>query len=169
MHRDHGWMNGWAHPNFKVPDLWGVQCTPDYPTIVFNINCLSGRFTGDEEAGLPKYKLPVKENDCFSEALLKGTVLPNGNRLDFKIPAVIAASEVSPSFENDWLLKIMFDEIYGGILTDKPKKSSEMGKQRIGDIFNIAKILLYAYQGDRDMHVHDNVVFNILGDPTLLV
>lgn len=169
VHRDHGWMNGWAHPNFKVPDLWGVQCTSDYPTIVFNINCLSGRFTGDEEAGLPKYKLPVKENDCFSEALLKGTVLPNGNRLDFKIPAVITASEVSPSFENDWLLKIMFDEIYGGILTDKPKKNSEMGKQRIGDVFNIAKILLYAYQGDRDMHVHDNVVFNILGDPTLLV
>ena len=182
VHRDHGWMDGWAHPNFKITDTWTVQIDPDCvckdrkPSIVFNINCLSGRFTGELFAGCEDdltsdtcYKLPKPENDCFSEVLLKGTLLPDGSRLNLKCPAVIASTEVSPSFENDWLLKIMFDLIYGGILTDKPKKEIEMGKQTIGSILNTAKMLLRAYQGDRGMHMHENIAFHVLGDPTLKV
>ncbi len=183
VHRDHGWMNGWAYPNFKIPDLWKINCSSNEPSIVFNINCLSGRFTGENfgsssvienseicaDSIKNRFNMPKCSNDSFSEVLLKGTILPNGNHLNLKCPAVIASTEVSPSFENDWLIKIMFDTIYGGILSGKPKNEEDFGQQRIGDVLNVAKILLNAYQGDREMHIYENVVFHILGDPTLKV
>lgn len=181
VHRDHGWMNGWAYPNFKIPVLWKIKNSSKNPSIVFNINCLSGRFTGENygssssfedsdrcnDSICNKYNMPKCNNDSFSEVILKEIKKPDGNRINLKCPAVVASTEVSPSFENDWLLKIMFDRIYGGILSGKPKAQEEMGKQRIGDVLNLSKILLYSYQGDRGMHKHENVVFHILGDPTL--
>jgi hypothetical protein len=188
VHRDHGWMNGWAHPNFKIPDTWQVKYEnkvkhkKSLPSIVFNMDCLTGRFTGENFSDcinepMPGsngwvekcYKMPKDDNDCFSEALLKGPVLPDGSRLNLTCPAVIASTEVSPTFENDWLLKIMFDLIYGGILSGEPKPTDALGQQRLGTILNTAKILLHAYIGDRGMHLHENIAFHVLGDPTLKV
>jgi len=168
VHRDHGWMDGWSRPNFKIPDTWTLSSdseTPELnkgPSIVFNINCLSGHFMGEYSE-----KMPKKTNDCFSEVLLKGTILPSGARLNLNCPALIAAVSESPSFHNDWLLKGIFERVYGGILSNI--RSEAPGNTKIGDALNFGKMLLLTCMDNQGINMYENEIYHLLGDPTLRI
>ena len=168
VHRDHGWMDGWSRPNFKIPDTWTLFSdseTPKLnkgPSIVFNINCLSGHFMGENTGNMPE-----KTNDCFSEVLLKGTILPSGARLNLNCPVLIAAVTESPSFHNDWMLKGIFERIYGGILSRIPGEAP--GNTKIGDALNFGRILLLTCMDNQGINMYENEIYHILGDPTLRI
>ncbi len=168
VHRDHGWMDGWSRPNFKIPDTWSLSSGSEpsdlnlKPSIVFNINCLSGHFMGEYSEIMPK-----KINDCFSEVLLKGTIMPSGSRLNLNCPALIAAVTESPSFHNDWLLKGIFERIYGGILSNIPGEAP--GSTKVGDALNFGRMLLLTCMDNQGMNMYENEIYHLLGDPTLRI
>ena len=170
VHRDHGYMDGWSRPNFKIPDFWKIEemDANDYskrkPSIVFNINCLSGHFAGETSL-----KLPQPNNDCFSETLLLGPELPDGTKINIKCPAVIAAVDESPTFHNDWLIKAIFDGIYGGIISRKPEEMAKPEKVRLGNVLNLAKMLMFTSMEEISLNMYENEIYHIIGDPTLLV
>jgi hypothetical protein len=164
VHRDHGYMNGWSRPCCKIPDLWtifesGIEEVP--ASIIFNINCLSGHFTGEKTT-----KMPEKYYDCFSEVLIKGPVLPCGIRKNLRCPAVIASVEESPSFHNDWLIRGIFDEIYGGILS---RNNSPGGKKKLGEVVNLGKALLFTSMDDLCLNMYESEIYHVLGDPSILI
>jgi len=170
VHRDHGYMDGWSRPNFKIPDTWEI--TPDVnpsspatkPSIVFSMNCLSGHFMGEKSL-----KLPKPYNDCFSEALVIGVDLPDGTKLNLNCPAVIAAVDESPTFHNDWLIKAIFDGIYGGIISTRTDDMENVSKVRIGNVLNLAKMLLFTSIEETGLNMYENEIYHLLGDPTLLI
>ena len=168
VHRDHGWMDGWSRPTIKIPDFWRLT-DPKYlgpkekQSIVFNINCLSGHYMGEETSSLPN--LPDSANNCFSEALLKGTISPVCGRINLKCPSVIAAVMESPTFHNDWFVKAMFEKIYGNILSEMPNTA----KSKLGDILKFGRLLLFAYIENNSLSIYDCEIYHILGDPSLQV
>lgn len=164
VHRDHGYMNGWSRPRFKIPDFWALFDTDvEIPSsVVFNINCLSGHFVGENTT-----RMPQKYYDCFSEVLLKGTLLPDGIRRNLKCPAVIASVEESPSFHNDWLIKGIFDGIYGGVIGRNNDILTE--KTQLGAVVNLGKILLFTCMDDPCLNMYESEIYHVLGDPTILI
>jgi len=80
--------------------------------------------------------MPEKNYDCFSEVLIKGPVLPDGGRRNLKCPAVFASVEESPSMHNDWLIKAIFDGIYGGIISRTNNLSERV---KLGNDINLGK------------------------------
>jgi len=164
LHRNHGYMNGWSRPNFKIPDLWALfdsDSAEIHSSVVFNINCLSGHFTGERTT-----RMPEKNYDCFSEVLIKGPVLPDGGRRNLKCPAVFASVEESPSMHNDWLIKAIFDGIYGGIISRTNNLSERV---KLGNVINLGKALLLTCMDDPCLNMYENEIYHILGDPTIII
>lgn len=89
LHRDHGSIDGWAHPPYKTEDVNQLQNGTKLP-VVFSLNCKTG-----------KYDSP---GDCFAEAFLKKT---NGG-----CAGIFAATETSFSGYNDVMALGMFDAIW---------------------------------------------------------
>ncbi|MBE6292220.1 MAG: hypothetical protein E7091_07405 [Bacteroidales bacterium] len=58
LHRDHGNVDGWSDPEFKVNNILDLSNNSKLP-IVFSMNCLTGR-----------YQDSLTE-ECFAKALLK--------------------------------------------------------------------------------------------------
>lgn len=168
VHRDHGWMDGWSRPTLKIPDFWKLknsesQNPKEKPSIVFNINCLSGHFMG-EEGDLPP-NLPDPSYDCFSEVLLKGTISPLYGRINLKCPAVVASVVESPTFHNDWFVKGMFERIYGNIL-GSPRNTS---RHKLGDIMSFGKLILFTCMDNNSLSIYNCEIYQILGDPSIKI
>lgn len=89
LHRDHGSINGWAHPSFNTNNVNQLQNGNKLP-VIFSLNCQTG-----------KYDLT---GDCFAEAFLKKT---NGG-----CAGIFAATETSFSGYNDAMALGMFDAIW---------------------------------------------------------
>lgn len=145
-HRDHGVVDGWGHPPFKITHLGDV--TGDTPTMFFSINCLTGRF--DEE-----------KMDSFAEKLLK---MKGG------APSLIAATRRSYPLLNDPLMKALFDALWVGVLPTFGDASGYSVKyNRLGDILNYAKAYLPTVL-DSPTNIKDHFeIFHVIGDPTLEV
>lgn len=163
LHRNHGYMCGWSRPHFKIPDFWALfQTENEIPSsIVFSMNCLTGHFTGEKTG-----KLPDKNCDSFAEVLIKGPVLPDGVRRNMRCPAVFAAVEESPTMHNDWLIKSIFDGIYGGIIS---RTTSQGGSIRLGNAVNLGKALLFTCMDDPCLNMYENEIYHVLGDPTIKI
>jgi hypothetical protein len=145
-HRDHGDVDGWSEPSFTIAHLDSV--TGDMPTLFYSINCLTGRF----DSKTPK--------ECFAEKNLrmKGTA-----------PSLIAATRVSGTWLNNYLIKAIFDATFGGLLPTFPggTASYPIKNGRLGDILNYAKSYLpVASTGAAAIRDHFEI-YHILGDPTL--
>ena len=143
-HRDHGGYAGWVNPPFRTNHL--NEVTGDTLSMVFSVNCLTGRFD--------------VSRDCFSEKLLK---MKGG------APSVIAATRPSHTWLNDDLMKALFDALWGGVL---PFPGSEVSYpvlyNRLGDVLNYAKTYLPVAMSGDTVCIKDHMeIYHVIGDPTL--
>jgi hypothetical protein len=144
-HRDHGDAYGWQHPRFTKDHLDAV--TSDIPTMVYSINCLTGRFDLSEQ------------RDSFAERILK---MRGG------APSLIAATRKSYPPLNDALMKALFDAMWAGVLpTYGSAASYSIRYNRLGDILTYGKAYLPTVVSS-PRHIKDHFeIFHVIGDPTL--
>ena len=88
QHRDHGGIDGWSHPSYRIPDLYGLH-NDMYP-FIFSMNCWTGRFDH-------------RDTTCFAEAF---------HRPPQRASGVVAASGVSYSFVNDTYTWGIYDALW---------------------------------------------------------
>jgi len=146
-HRDHGMPEGWHKPPFTNTEVDLV--TGDAPTIVFSVNCQTGRFD------------LVAPTESFAEKLL---------RRDGAAPSLIAATRNSQTWLNDSLMKAIFDAMWGGVLPTFPGGSASypVRYNRLGDILNYAKAYLPIASTGSDWYIKDHFeIYHVIGDPTL--
>lgn len=146
-HRDHGDIDGWSHPSFKLPDLSGI--TSGIPTVFFSVNCLTGQFD------------LVAPTESFAEKML---------RISGGAPSLIAATRVSHTWLNNDLIKALFDATWGGVLSTFPGTTASypVRHNRLGDILNYAKYYLPISMSGSVDYVKDHFeIYHVVGDPTL--
>jgi alpha-tubulin suppressor-like RCC1 family protein len=158
LHRDHGSEMGWGHPPYTVSNVVGLANGAKTP-VVFSINCLTGKYM--QEGG-----------DCFAEAWLKK---PSGGAY-----GVIAATEVSLSWWNDWLAHGLFQCLYPEYLTTlssfagyRPDLSyaNHPGYNpswHLGQVLNYAKMMMYDKYAGGDPGGRCRLefeLFHVFGDP----
>ncbi len=148
FHRDHGNSSGWGDPPFDSGDA-GALSNGALQPVVFSINCSTGYFDN---------------NTSFAETLLRHG---NGGAV-----GVIAATRVTPTWENNALSRGLFDAIWPGFL---PGDGGPGAIVRLGDIHNYAKLYMLnqTWQpqpaGSLDLtDVRRNFyLYHVIGDPTL--
>lgn len=148
-HRDHGWEDGWAHPQFEKANLDAI--TGHVPSIFYSLNCLTGSF--DRAGG----------TESFAEKIL---------RLPGTAPSLVAATELSNTWLNNDLMKAMFDAMWGGVLPNFPATTASypLRRNRLGDILNYGKFYLPTRitpsMGADQVKDHLEI-YHVVGDPTL--
>lgn len=150
-HRDHGSPDGWSEPSFTRTDLNAV--TGNIPTIFYSLNCQTGRF--DQPGG----------TESFAERLL---------RIDGGAPSLVACTRNSNTWLNNYLMKALFDAMWGSVLPAFPggSVSYPVRRNRLGDILNYGKTYLPlqvgTYPSVTETTVQDHLeIYHVLGDPTL--
>ncbi|HSD64725.1 MAG TPA: C25 family cysteine peptidase [Ignavibacteriaceae bacterium] len=93
QHRDHGGETLWGEPAYSVTNI--NQLTNQYPTFVFSMNCLTGKFN--------------YSSICFSEAF---------HRSQYGALGLIAATETSYSFVNDAYTWGFYDYMWPNFMPD---------------------------------------------------
>jgi hypothetical protein len=143
-HRGHGRWTGWREPKFMIEDIESI--TSDYPGVLFNINCRTGRFH-------------YSDQNSFAEKILK-------NR---GTPSLIAANFLSYRWRNDNMAKALFDAIWPGIIPSFPKTNARypVKNRRLGDILNYAKAYLLVKHGANRETKEQIEMYHVVGDPTL--
>lgn len=146
-HRDHGDFVGWSHPKFQLSDLDGIS--GEMPTLFFSINCLTGQF----DAG-------VAESFAEKNLRMAGTA-----------PSLVAATRVSHTWLNNYLIKALFDALFGGMIQTFPAGTASypIKWNRLGDILNYAKSYLPTVSSDTDYIKDHFEIYHVVGDPTLEV
>jgi hypothetical protein len=141
VHRDHGLVDGWMHPSFKVKDM---SCLHNVnPFFVFSINCYTGSFVINFEG-------EINKSDSFAEAIIKNK---NG------AVGVIAASSESYQEVNEKFGYGVFDYLWPDFMPDKsatpvsrnmmPAFANAAGKFHLADVYNVnndkIKWMIYIY------------------------
>jgi hypothetical protein len=144
-HRDHGDTNGWYRPTFTDQEL--DRITSAVPSMFYSINCLTGAWP------------ETTKTECFAEKAL-------GRR--GAAPSLIAATEVSNTWLNNYLIKALFDAMYGGLIRTFPGTtvSYPVRNSRLGDVLNYAKSYLPTVASGAEVKDHLEI-YHVLGDPTL--
>jgi hypothetical protein len=152
-HRDHGSLDGWSHPSYTRADLDGVS--GKVPTIFYSLNCQTGRFD------------IVGGTESFAEKIL---------RIDAGAPSLIACTRNSNTWLNNYLMKALFDAMWGNMLPAFPggNVTYPVRKNRLGDILNYGKTYLPlqvgTYPSVATSTVQDHLeIYHVVGDPTLEV
>ena len=145
LHRDHGVASGWQDPPFQTQHV-GSLANGDRQPVVFSINCLTGRFDGQ---------------DCFAEAWQRQA---GGGAV-----GVVAAARVSYSGYNDCLTVGLFDSFWDDI--DPSWSSAEYAPSfRPAEALNRAKVrVLDAYGWAEPTAVLTARLFNYFGDPEMML
>ncbi len=175
FHRDHGWWDGWGHPDFTTPDLSRISVTGNRFPVVFSVNCASGIFD-NETVDLPGnilgggYGVGATTIN-WAEAFLRK---PDGAL------AIIGDTRSSSTIDNNHLTLGLFDAVFPQLL---PSHGSSTSIRRLGDILNYAKGYLSDVASGSAANNHpldsgggrpgiqglraEMNVYNLLGDPTL--
>lgn len=147
FHRDHGSRNGLSAPQFQISDLPSVVDPDSPPTVMFNLNCQSGRYDNENGHGCSGC------GDSFAEEAM---VTPGGPA------AVIAGSRNTGTSANNALIETLGTSIFLG--------SSLSGKRsylELGWLMNTAKFLLIN-SGLSDNSIADQKArYNLFGDPSM--
>ena len=149
-HRDHGDVDGWSMPPFKVGDLNNV--TGDMPSLFYSLNCLTGAFD----------VTPAAMPECFAEKNL---------RLPGTAPTLVASTELSSTWLNNAMMLGLFDAMYGGLLPTFPGTTASypIRFNRFGDIVNYAKAYVRTTSPDVNFVLRNHEMYHVLGDPSLEV
>lgn len=160
MHRDHGWQEGWSHPEYELPaidDLTNGSLQP----VVFSVNCASG-FWDNETAG-GAYGTTVN-GVYFCEKLLRKA---NGGAV-----GILGDTRNSPSWANSVLTQGFYDAIWPSAIGSFGGATSQ---RRLGDILNHGKLYLMSKVGFSVMGevianssaVNELYLWHCIGDPTM--
>ena len=162
FHRDHGSSSGWIDPAFTTGSIDPLANGALQP-VVYSINCTSGYFDNETNIGGNVTKV------YFAEKLLRKA---SGGAI-----GVIAATRVSPTWENNALSRGLFDATWP---TFMPAFGSSTSLTRLGDIMNHGKIYMLSQafapqatlvdgSGNLSLTSIRNNFYNyhLLGDPTL--
>lgn len=148
LHRDHGNLDGWGDPSFKLSEIEKLKNGEKTP-VVFSINCLTGGF-----------QKPI----CFSTNFLRKE---NGGAV-----GVFGASAISYSGYNDALVIGMFDAMYPLPGVDMTWGSSGKNYKfeylqptfHMGHVLNQGLLLM----GDiKCTDSYTNKIFHYFGDPSM--
>ncbi len=153
FHRDHGLTSGlgWSNPEFTTEDVAKLD-NPHAPTILYSINCHSGKFN------IPQ---------SFAEAMI---LHPNGGAI-----AAFCATNTSFSGYNDAMFVAMVDAIWNnpGIVPNLgPNNNTQLENHTsittLGDILNYGKLkMLEQWSGSMSTHQHIFELFHLFGDPSM--
>lgn len=161
MHRDHGFKDGWGHPEFEstnvVNDLNNGALLP----VVFSVNCASGLF--DNETASGDYGT-TNSGVYFSEHLLRKS---NGGAV-----GILGDTRDSPTWANSALARGFFDAVWPNTL---PAYGGTTSHRRLGDILNYGKAYLatqVGVAGTTEAPTAGNLtselyLWHVIGDPTL--
>jgi hypothetical protein len=149
-HRDHGDVDGWYMPPFRVGDLDHV--TGNMPSLFYSLNCLTGAFD----------KTPVAMPECFAEKIL---------RMPGTAPTLVASTELSNTWLNNSMMLGMFDAIYNGMLPTFPGTTASypIRFNRFGDIVNYARSFVRTTSTDTRSVLGNHEMYHVVGDPSLEV
>jgi hypothetical protein len=84
-------------------------------------------------------------------------------------PSLIAATRVSHTWLNNYLLKALFDSLFGGVIPTFPggTASYPIKFNRLGDMLNYAKSFLPVASTDTTYIKDHYEIYHVIGDPTL--
>jgi hypothetical protein len=145
QHRDHGSITGWGDPYFTTSHLSGLtngEMTP----MVMSVNCLTGKFS----------------SDCFAENLF---------RMDGGAVGVLAATEVSYSYWNDYLCYGLYKSFNDEYASPPALYTDPTGNYLTGQALMCSKIEMETsapfcpYPTNRAETEWD--LFHWFGDPTM--
>lgn len=161
LHRDHGWKDGWGHPEFTTTNVNEDLTNGSLLPVVFSVNCSSGLF--DNETADGDYGTTV-DREYFAERLLR---LETGGAV-----GVLGDTRDSPTWANSALTRGFFDAIWPNTVADFGDNTR---KRRLGDILNHGKLYLITQVGVAGTTVgpsqwevtSDLYMWHALGDPTL--
>ncbi len=145
QHRDHGSVGGWGDPHFYIADLAGLANGEKTP-MVMSVNCLTGKF----------------DEDCFAENLF---------RMDGGAVGVLAATEVSYSYWNDYLCYGLYASFNDEYTSPPALYTNPTGNYLTGQALMCAKIEMETsapmcpYPTNRAETEWD--LFHWFGDPTM--
>ncbi len=151
-HRDHGWYGGWGHPSFNYFDIYSLSNGTQVP-VVFSINCETGFFDSETDG------YSYGADPGFAE-----TFLQYGSSGQHGAVGVLAATRLSYSGHNDYLVMGFYDSIWSGFLPFSALSPSP----RMGNVLTFGK---YYYDS---LYGHDSIynittleLYHYLGDPTM--
>lgn len=166
FHRDHGDIQKWHNPeftNYDVAKLSNGNSTP----VVFSINCLTGMY--QYYAMTSRYNAPDDlssgRSTCLAEAFLRKE---NGGAV-----AVIAASQLSPTYCNDAFAMEMFQLMWpksrfcypaSGYTPDSYSSSTPIRK--LGDLLNAAKLRIASTFIGYGL-TRETQIYHCFGDPSM--
>ena len=140
-HRDHGGISGWGDPHFDTSHI-STLTNGELLPIVFSINCLTGRFDG---------------NECFCEAFVRKD---NGGAV-----AAFGATRVSYSGYNDFLCLGFYDAIWPDL---DPTLGSTTPIYHLGGVINYGKTYMTQTWGDPWGYEELTFeLFHVFGDPSM--
>jgi hypothetical protein len=166
MHRDHGFVDRWVHPQFTRDDVTESLENGNLLPVVFSVNCASGVF--DIETAKWPFGPGDDENlaTSFTEALLRKV---NGGAV-----GVLGDTRFSPSWPNTYMAKGFFDAIWPDAI---PDFGGDNPRRRLGDILNHGKLYMISQIGALidlfgsgeavDETLDEYYLWHAFGDPTL--
>ena len=167
IHRDHGWQDGWGHPDVQTSDLTnpvtGLSNGDKLP-VVFSVNCASGFFDNETVTDLPLWWQPYisPTGVYFCEQLLR---MNNAGAV-----GVLGDTRNSPSWPNSSLLQGFMDAMWPSTIGTF---GTATAKRRLGDVLNHGKLYMMtqswgwmAGAADADDEL---LLWHCFGDPTLEV
>ncbi len=98
-HYDHGFLDGWANPNFRTGNMKSLLSNGEKLPIIYSMDCLAGRYNEAEQ--------------CFAEEILQKE---NGGAA-----GIIAASCLSYTGNNDAFLHGLIDATWPGTVLKVPQ------------------------------------------------
>jgi len=162
--RGHGNPDGWEEPEFTTDDLVLVESSvvsskkAPVPTMFYSLSCYTGMFNRNASWG-----------KCFAEKMLS---------IDAGAPSLIAPTCDPNTWLNNYLMKALFDAMWGNILPNFSWAHVKypVRKNRLGDILRYAKTYLPLQVGNFPLDpgttateaVQDSLeTICVVGDPTL--
>jgi hypothetical protein len=156
LHRDHGGINGWGTPNFRIWDFIDLNNDELLP-VVYSVNCASGFF--DVETNSPGYT-----DESFMELLLiqEGGGMVGG----------LGDNRNSPTWANSALTRGFYDATWPNVA---PEFGDDDSIVRLGDILNHGKIYLLSQIGldqtagkvSFSAAIGELIMWHVFGDPSM--
>ncbi len=163
LHRDHGGINGWGDPSFGTGNLASLTNGALTP-VVYSINCASGLW--DNETRNPANDAYTYNTNVGGAYWAESILRQNGGAV-----GVIGDTRNSPTWANSALARGLIDATWPTLLPFGGAGSI----RRLGDILNHGKLYMLGQVGVAQTAGSvssgeantNNVLYHVLGDPTL--
>lgn len=173
LHRGHGAAEGWSKPGFEVGDADAIAPLPTTPVrgmlpIVFSINCSTGTYDQETDFYEDEKGARTPNNADWSQPTSRGYAESMLRRAGGAV-AVIAASRISFSGNND----VLVDGLFGNIFSDYPKynpATATTGETSLGAVMDAGKLMhAWSFLGDDAAVRYYFELYAVFGDPSMRI